>query len=69
MPLYSLSVCYQSFEVFLDQGKALQKAMRRKSKSVVKDTSRNDDIEVGLASNISPVIFNKDCILCNEAKS
>ena len=69
MPLYSLSVCYQSFAGLLDRGKALQKAMRKRSKSVVKDASQNDDIEVGLSSNISPVIFNKDCILCNEAKS
>ena len=58
MPLYSLSVCYQSFEGLLDRGKALQKAMRKKA-SVVKDTSQNDDIEVRLASNISPVIFKQ----------
>ena len=43
--------------------------MTKRSKSVVKDASQNDDIEVGLSINISPVIFNKDCILCNEAKS
>ena len=44
MPLYSLSVCYQSFEGLLDRGKALQKAMRKKSMSVVKDTSWNDEV-------------------------
>ena len=43
--------------------------MRKKSKSVVKDTLWNDDIDAGLSSNISRVIFNNDCILCNEAKS
>ena len=54
MPLYSLSVCYQSFAGLLDRGKALKKAMRKRSKSVVKDASQNDDIESISDTNLPP---------------
>uniref|UniRef100_A0A1X7SIS6 Uncharacterized protein n=1 Tax=Amphimedon queenslandica TaxID=400682 RepID=A0A1X7SIS6_AMPQE len=35
----------------LDRGKALQKAMRKKGKPTIKEASRKDDIEVGIASS------------------